>query len=339
MIYKIKIYYSYILMSILSLILFGIVTLLIIQYMLNNTMVISALKINPHRNVDVGSIFEQHMFDNFIHLEKSTKKKIFIHLPYEKNERNWLDFGARSSNDLNADICMLCIQSVIRHFGDDADIVLYDNNNVKDLIGEKNKDDLCNIQNPSILSGVDLKQWESYCKAKIIYTYGGVVMEPYYFFTQKPTDHTLFPNRLTICHEANEGHNISSKPFIPTTNHLISAPKQNEDVSLYINYLKMMCVNHYSADHKHFDKTFEKLYALNYIDPKKIGVMSSQNKPIYAPDLLSKQAIDLDHQSFCLFINVPYLKKYRKHGWFLKMNEAQIKNSNTFIGEFITLHQ
>ena len=52
-------------MSILSLILFGIVILLIIQYMLNNTMVISALKIvsdgvNTLRNKDNSFLIITH---------------------------------------------------------------------------------------------------------------------------------------------------------------------------------------------------------------------------------------------------------------------------------------
>ena len=32
--------------------------------------------------------------ENFLNLETSSKKKIFIHIPYEKNERNWNDFYA-----------------------------------------------------------------------------------------------------------------------------------------------------------------------------------------------------------------------------------------------------
>lgn len=325
-------------MSILSLILFGIVFLLIVQYALNQMTVKGVYQYSSDQDVDMNNMIEQHRFENYIHLEKSTKKKVFIHLPFERNARSWLDFGARSSNDLNMDICLLCIYSVIKHLGGTMDIVLYDNHNVKDLIGDSNEEDLCNIENPSILSGVDLKQWEGYCRAKILYKYGGVIIEPYYYFTRKPDDKVLFPDSLTISQEVNDGHNVSHQTFIPTTNHWMSAPKKDPDVQLYIKYLNYLCVHHYSADHKHFDKTFEKLYALPFIHPKKIGCANTHGDPVYVNDLLSKRDLELDSDLFCLFINVPHLKKYRKDGWFLKMNKDQIQQSNTYMGEFIRSH-
>ncbi len=325
-------------MSILSLILFGFVFLLIVQYVLNQMTVMEVVQYRSNQNVDMANMIDQHRFENYKYFEKLKRKKVFIHIPYERNTRSWLDFGARSSNNLNLGICMLCIQSVIRHLGESMDIVLYDNNNVKDLIGESNEEDLCNIENPSILSGVDLKQWEGYCKAKILYKYGGIIMEPYYYFIRKPEEKILFPPSLTISQEVNDGHNVSQQTLIPTTNHWMSAPKKNADVRIYIQYLQHLCVHHYSEDHKHFDKTFEKLYALHHIHPKKMGSVDTRGDPVYVNDLLSKRNIEMDSDMFCLFINIPHLKKYRKDGWILKMNETQIKQSNTYLGNFIVLH-
>tara|TARA_Y100000992_G_scaffold300406_1_gene269008 strand:- start:738 stop:1721 length:984 start_codon:yes stop_codon:yes gene_type:complete len=327
-------------MSILTLLLFGFVFLLIIHYILNNTYVVELLekKKHPSLDMDEDTLIEHHMFYNYNKLESLQKNKIFIHLPYERNERNWINFGSRSTKRLNLDICMLCIQSIIKQLGDEMEIILYHNDNVKDLIGEMNESDLCNVQNPAQLSGVDLSQWESYCKAKILYKYGGIVIEPYYYFITKPPKNILFPRSLTLCHEVNTT-NVSEKRFIPTTNHWMSAPVRDADVGIYIKYMNHLCINDYAVDHKHFDKTFEKLYALKYIHPKKIGCANHENKPIYVSDLLMRNNIDFDSELFCLFINVPELKKYRKHGWILKMNESQIKNTKTFLGEFIQLYE
>ena len=170
-------------MSILTLLLFGFVFLLIIHYILNNTYVVELLekKKHPSLDMDEDTLIEHHMFYNYNKLESLQKNKIFIHLPYERNERNWINFVSRSTKRLNLDICMLCIQSIIKQLGDEMEIILYHNDNVKDLIGEMNESDLCNVQNPAQLSGVDLSQWESYCKAKILYLYGGIVMKPYFY--------------------------------------------------------------------------------------------------------------------------------------------------------------
>ena len=66
-----------------------------------------------------------------------------------------------------------------------------------------------------------------------------------------------------------------------------------------------------------------------------MGILDINNKPVQVRDLFLKQEIVFDNNAFCLFINVPFLKKYTQHAWILKMNESQIKNSNIFIGEFI----
>ncbi len=324
-------------MSIVSLLLFGFVFLLIVHYVFSqNTMIVELDR--PKNDVDVNTLLQHYYFDNYKNLKASKKQKIFIRVYNERNARKWNDFGGRSSNEMNLDLALLCIQSAVYYLGDDYDIVLYDNTSVGRLIEEEDEEDLCNVKNPSQISGVDLKQWESYCKAKILNTYGGIVMEPCFYFTRKPTMKELFPQSMTICHYTNEGLNVSEKQSIPNCSNWISAPKQNSDIQLYMKYMEYLCVNHYTADHKYFDKTFQKLYSLKYLNPKLIGTMDSQNKPVYTTDLLSKRNIKFDNSLLCLFINLDYLKKYRQHQWILRMNSTQLKQMNNYLGEFISQH-
>ena len=56
---------------------------------------------------------------------------------------------------------------------------------LRKLINETD-DELCNIKNVGLLCGQDLKQWEEYCKFKIIHKYGGVVMKPHFLFSECP---------------------------------------------------------------------------------------------------------------------------------------------------------
>lgn len=327
-------------MSILELILLGIVLLLIVYYVFNNREVIKLIRNNhstmsSFRNVNSNTLLNKYMFKNDNKMNKSSKKKIFIHIPTERNERNWSNFGSRSSTDMNMDIAMLCIESTIRYLENDADIILYSNNNVKDIIQESNTEDLCNLNNTASISGKDLKQWESYCKAKILQKYGGIVIEPCFFFINKPSNDILFPSSLTINNEPNEGLNVSEKKWIPTTCNWISAPKKDQNLELYIKYMNYMCVHRYTEDTKYFDKTFEKLYSLNSIQPKKMGCMDLNGNPVYTADLISNKNIEFENSMFCLFINLSHMKKYRKNEWFLKLDKEEIMKSNTFIGKFI----
>ena len=46
-------------------------------------------------------------------LAKNKKPIIWIHVPYEYNSRNWSDFGARSSFELNQPYLYLTIEIII----------------------------------------------------------------------------------------------------------------------------------------------------------------------------------------------------------------------------------
>lgn len=324
-------------MSIVTLLLFVLVFLLIVQYMLNNTKVLTLIK-RKKLNGDIHTLLQDYHFNNYKDLRKSNSRKIFIHVPNERNSRKWNDFGGRTSNELNMDLILLCIQSVVHYLGKDYDVILYDNESVRHLIKEENEEDLCNIQYPSQVSGVDLKQWESYCKAKILYIYGGIIMEPHFYFIKTPTLGELFPNQFTICHYANEGLNVSEKKMIPNCHDWISAPKKDKTTKLYMKYKEYLCIHHYSQDHKFFDKSFEKLYTLPYIEPKKMGMIDSKNNVVHAPDLLSKQDLNLDDSLQCLYVNMNYFKTYRKYQWLLRMNKNQLLSMNNYLGEFMNQH-
>ena len=204
---------------------------------------------------------EYYYYSNCLkRLENINKMKIFIHVPQERNERSWNSFYSRSNNELNLDICKLCIKSVIRKCDhNNFKIVIFNNSDIKDILNEEDPEDLCNVANPERLSGVDLKQWMQYCRTKILYKHGGIMMCPQFYFIKNITEH-LFSNEFTILHVNNEGLNVSNKDYIPSMCYFMSAPKKDNNVKLYLKYLENLCIHQYSIDHKHFDKSFE-----NYI--------------------------------------------------------------------------
>ena len=85
---------------------------------------------------------------------------------YESFEENNKIF-VHVEDNLSA-IQRLCIKSLIFHYDNKHDIILYHDEDVQDLIQESDEEDLCNIKNPNLLQGVDKKQWINYVKAKNI---------------------------------------------------------------------------------------------------------------------------------------------------------------------------
>lgn len=264
---------------------------------------------------------ENCFFNNIISMEKLVKPKIFIHV---EDENNILG------------ITQICIESVMKYCSSKFDIVLYTNNDVQKMIDE-DEDELCNIKNIELLGGQDLKQWEEYCKFKIVHKYGGVVMKPHFLFSSCPEYKEFVPDKLKVCRINNEGVNISNRLIVPSSCYMIAAPKNDEMTKVYLDYLRKKCQNDYTSDSKYFNKTFEKLNYLNYFSEESIGVVDSNNKPIYLETIFTTQPIKFATNNYCLFINVDLLYKKRHQGWILNMSNNQLLDTNTVFSNYAKL--
>jgi len=260
---------------------------------------------------------ENCFFNNIINMDKLIKPKIFIHI---EDKTNILG------------ICQLSVESVLKYCSSKFDIVLYTNEDISKMIDEN--DELCNIENIDLLGGEDLKQWEEYCKFKILNKYGGVVMKPYFLFSSCPQYKEFVPEKLKVCRVVNEGVNVSNKLIIPSSCYMIAAPKNESITKLYIEYLSQKCQNDYTSDTKYFNKTFEKHHYLDSFSEDKIGVVDSNHNLIHLENILSSENILFTSNNYCLFINIDLLRKKRHQGWILNMNKEQILETNTLLSNY-----
>lgn len=266
-------------------------------------------------------------YSNYTDINRSKKTKIFVHISQERNERNWLDFGSRSTTDLNMDICILCIESIITFCDKQYEIILYTNNDVMNMIPD---DELCSISEPGLLSGVDLKQWETYCKFKILELYGGIVMCPYFLFRAPPPQSFYSPKTLTVCEMSNEGLQVSNLDMIPYFGSMMASPKNDKNVKFYVKYLKYLCQNHYSADTEYFNSANDQLNKVLKFPSEAIGTTDTKGKPLYLENLFSNEHFYFPKGNFCIFVNIELLKRSRKYGWILKMSKCDMTKSNLF---------
>ena len=275
-------------------------------------------------------------FDNNKSLKNSTLPKIFIHYQPERNERNWEDFGSRSSYDYNLELSNICIKSFIKCYSSYCDIIIFNNDNVKELINDES-DIICNIINPSLLKGIDLEQWERYCRAKILYLYGGIVLKPV-FYCLNSNNNLLFRDEFTVANINNNGVNVSNKLFVANPDYLMSSPAKDRKLLRYCNYLKKLCINNYSVD-KHFSNDeYEFLSTLPTYNEVHLGLIDINYDQIHMEDLISNRPLKVHKSAFCLFIDIDNLKKYTKYGWILKMNKNQILDSNIAISHIFKQH-
>ena len=261
---------------------------------------------------------EDCFFDNIISMDKSTTPKIFIHIDDPNNILG---------------LYQLCIESCMKYCSSTYDIILYTNQDISKMIDEED-DILCNIKNVNLLSGQDLKQWEEYCKFKILYKYGGVVMKPYFLFSSHPDCLDFLPDNLKICRVNNEGISVSNKLIIPTSCYMVAAPKKDPTTKIYLDYLSKKCQNDYTSDTKYFNKTFEQLSHIDYIPEESIGVVDTNHELVHLDDILDGKPIKLNSCNYCLFINMSLLNKQRHRGWILNMSKEQILETSSVLSNY-----
>ena len=302
-------------MSLKTNLVFLVVIILIISFYFN----LNIYNIVPRKNeiCDCDKI-EDCYFSNIISMDKLTKMKIFVHMD---------EYSSISG------LAQLCVESLMNHCYQNYDIILYTNEDISKMIGDKD-DELCNIENIELLGGQDLRQWEEYCRFKIVYKYGGVVMKPNFLFSECPKYEEFLPERLKICRVNNEGVNVSNKLIIPSLCYMIAGPKGDETTGIYLDYLRKKCQHNYTSDIKHFDKTFEKLHYLDSFSEENIGVVDSNHNLIHLENILSSDNISFASNNYCLFINIDLLNKKRHQGWILNMNKKQILETNTLLSNY-----
>lgn len=297
---------------------FLVVIILIILFYFNLNMYDIVLRKNEKCDCDK---LEDCYFNNIINMDKLIKPKIFIQMD---------DYSGISG------LTRLCVESLMNHCYQKYDIVLYTNENIAKMIDDDG-DDLCNIEHIDLLGGQDLKQWEEYCKFKIIHKYGGVVMRPNFLFSECPKYEEFCPERLKICRVNNEGVNVSNKLIIPSFCYMTAGPENDETTKIYLDYLRKKCRHNYTSDIKHFDKTFEKLHYLDSFSEEKIGVVDSNQQLIHLENILSSDNISFASNNYCLFVNIDLLNKKRHQGWILNMNKEQILETNTLLSNYAKL--
>jgi len=262
-------------------------------------------------------------FFSDLYLKNSKNRKIWVHLPFEKNSRKWDSFGSRTSTKLNLAYMTLCIKSIIDWCGQSYDIIIYDDTNIPSLLPD-NKVDLLKI------SGSLLDKYRELCKLQILYEYGGVMVPPSLFLRQN-IKNIDSPNMFYVCETTND-NNVSYANSIVSTQ-LMGSNKNNNELNKYIEIYANELKEDF-GESNNFAMNYFKQNAIPYIDGKIIGTKDIYNKQIGIEDLLSNKKIILDKQHIGLYIPDQLMKR-TKYNWFCKLNEEEVLQCQVFISYYM----
>lgn len=269
--------------------------------------------------IDIDSYFYS---DSYI--KESKKRKIWIHIPFEKNSRKWSNFGSRTSTDLNLAYMTLCIKSIIDTCGDSYDIIIFDDTNIPQLINTEI--DLLK------LSGALKEKYRELCLLQIIYDYGGIIVPPSLYLKKslKSIDKTDVWYVAELCNQDNVSYAEMAPSILFTGSNI-----KNAQLNKYIQHYSEQIKNDFGEDSLHYNKNYMKQNNIHYIDGKIIGVKDRFDKPILLEDLMENKNILLDEQNIGLYIPHSQLIKRRKYNWYCALSAEETLKSNIFISRYM----
>lgn len=276
------------------------------------------------------------------HLLKRGMEKPPIWLYYDTsdvNSRQWLDFGSRSSRALNMPFLNLCYETIVKQNSEDYRIeVIGGLTGVAELLG--GWDQLPpGLRDP--ISPVNQAEL-NYIRAAILAKYGGLWLSPYSVslkgFGKLPEDKTVFFG--TDLDETYAGASGTAVPgfraiWSPKSNH----PMFKEWTAVaYARVAQKRGGEQIRGDEKWDFVRFTTEYAGTgiVVDPAAEGMRKKDGRRIQLEDLLASGTdgnLPFDLCAYTIYVPFPWpeLRDREVFGWFLRMSEQQIMDSDIAI--------
>jgi len=283
-----------------------------------------------------------HSLNNYLleedDLEKSKNPILWIHVPYEYNSRKWLNFGSRSSCELNQPYLYLTVKSIIKNCDNSFKICIIDDTSFSKLIPGWNID-ISSIASPSS------NYIRSLAMAKLLYNYGGMVV-PISFLCFRNLDSVY--KKGTIHKKMFIGENIDGNitsthfEFYPNIE-FMGANKQNETVQQLIDFMQRQISNDYTSqieflgEFNRWVNTRVQDNKINLIPGTDLGTRTIQGEPVLVENLLGDDYIDFYGRMYGIWIPGKMILKRTHYEWFCRMNAKQIMESKFILAKYILL--
>jgi len=277
--------------------------------------------------------------DSYIDKLGTIKKPIiWIHIDYKMNSRNWRSFMERNSIQLNQPYIYLTIRSIISQCSKDFHICLIDDNSFKKLLNNWKIDF-------SVLSTPHKQQIRNLAILKLIYKYGGVYIENSFimFKTIKPIyDDASISGKPIFGEFMSNACTSNILNMVPSTQLIVSS-KNNSEINKIIKELEII-ISQDATNESIILETLNRVLLnaltnnkITCIDGRFIGTRDKNNKIIMLEDLMSNTNLELDNNSYSLYIPRDCLEKRTFYNWFIYLSTNEILGSNINISKFLLI--
>lgn len=152
-------------------------------------------------------------------------------------------------------------------------------------------------------------------------------------------------NKPFICEGVNHNLNLfkdKNVPMFSTDTFFFGAQKNNETIKELIEYLKNRNLSPHFTSELDFlgDTTLWCTNAvnknkMNLIGGEKIGIKTTKGKPILIDDLMEEDFLDLDKNTYGIYIPQEEVLRRIKYQWFAVLNGEQLLNSRLIIAKYL----
>ena len=251
-----------------------------------------------------------------------------------KNQRKWLNFGSRNTNDLNMPFQNLTINSIINKCKTDFNIIILDDNSFKNIIPNWNID----------LSKVALPikyHLRNLALMNTLYYYGGLLVPSSFICFKslyKLYYSSLSKSDMFSFEFVNKTSSANESKFIMQPN-FIGCKQESKNMKNYINYLSMLNSTDFVGEQDFLGTANLWLENNNImkIDGKYIGTKDTDNKMVIIDKLISNTYLDIHEESYGLYIPWYDIINRNNFQWFAQLNEKDVLESETNIGKYILL--
>ena len=283
------------------------------------------------------NLIEEDIFKNRKLLNKGIDNKT-LWLYYDQSDVNarwWADFGARSSRVLNTPFMNLCYNSIVMKNGRTYNVkVLAGLSDVAVLLGGWDKLPKP-LQNP--IAPVNEAEI-NYLRARILREFGGLWVNPSTIFIKPLPDYSKSKAVILFGTDKDETYADANGTPAPGTD-IMYSPMPNHHVFVELEKLALHRIEkqeggrQFRGDIKWdlrtqmaHDKTIQ--YYPEYEFARK-----SCGRRIQLEDLLSSNSIVMSGTVCYVPLDMKELQERRNFGWFLRMSEEQILESDLFISK------
>lgn len=289
-----------------------------------------------HQSPDDYDLNNDKLINDFLLTRGNSKNKtrIWIHIPTEYNSLRWESFGSRSNHDVNTDYLYLCMQSILKN-NKGNDILVISDDSFNKLLPN------FNIELNKLADPVKSKV-RKLCLMKLLLKYGGI-LTPVNFICNK--DLKLLFNESNnsnpfVAEKVDDSHDFLEY-FIPESNFIGVRKPNNDVIQMFIQFLEEI-ISTDSTDASNFLNVQGK-WCLNEIKNDRLNMICGSNvttktmdgDPITVDDLFQSKLVNYFKESYGVLVPHNEISRRVKYNWLLKLNEQDIKQSDTLICYFL----